>query len=86
MVSYDGKFDGREVYIESNDEEKLIGAVDVFADRMKTKLLNKHKEGKIGWDDPDWPIGDIKKQLIEHIEKGDFIDVANFAMFAWNKK
>jgi len=56
-----------------------------FNNEMKSKLLKKRNEGKCGWDSPEWDIENIKSQLIKHIEKGDFIDVANFAMFAWNK-
>ncbi len=64
----------------------LEAAVDEFAAKMKAKLRRKAiVDGKSGWDDPEWPIEDIKRQLAEHIEKGDMVDVANFAMFAWNR-
>ena len=61
----------------------LIEAVDNFSYDMIEKLRQKAEEGKRGWNDPNWDIEDIKQQLIEHAEKEDFIDVANFAMFAW---
>ena len=57
-----------------------------FAARMESKLVNKLLQGRSGWNDPDWPIESIKQQMIEHIEKGDFVDVANFAMFAWHQQ
>ena len=63
----------------------LDACADDFNDEMKRKLKKKFMEGKSGWDSENWDIEDIKRQLIEHVEKGDFVDVANFAMFAWNK-
>jgi len=71
-------------YIPIMDEkERLSAAVQEFSEAMKVKLFDKTNEGKSGWDDCAWPVEDIKKQLIEHVEKGDFVDVANFAMFAF---
>ncbi len=63
----------------------LDACVDDFAEAMKRKLRQKFIEGKSGWDDPTWPIEDVIAQLAAHVEKGDMVDVANFAMFAWNK-
>ena len=63
---------------------KLSKNCEDFSNEMKKKLAEKSRE-KGGWDDPDWDIEDIKNQLIKHVEKGDFVDVANFAMFAWYK-
>ncbi len=67
------------------DQEALINCVEGFSYNMKRKLLDKSKL-RSGWDDPKWSKEEIKKQLIKHIEKGDMIDVANFAMFYWNKE
>ena len=63
----------------------LDACVDDFAWAMKQKLKKKFIEGKDGWDDPNWPIENVLDQLRAHIDKGDMVDVANFAMFAWNK-
>lgn len=60
---------------------ELENAVDTFALKMKKKLRAKSHEGKQGWNDPYWSVQDIKKQLREHITKGDPVDVANFALF-----
>ncbi len=68
-----------------SEKGRLLSAVEDFSEEMKSKLLDKADEGKRGWDDYDWPLSDIKKQLLEHVEKGDFVDVANFAMFAFLK-
>ena len=62
----------------------LESMVDAFCEEMKKKLIRKFPE-KLGWDNPEWRTDDIKKQLIAHVEKGDPIDVANFAAFWWNK-
>jgi hypothetical protein len=63
----------------------LEGCVDDFAAQMKSKLRRKALEGYSGWDDPDWQRAEIIDRLKSHIDKGDMVDVANFAMFAWNK-
>jgi len=61
--------------------------VKAFGAAMLSKLNRKfHEDGKTGWDDPSWPREDILRQLTEHAAKGDMVDVANFAMFAWNQK
>ena len=65
---------------------KAIDAcVDEFSASMRKKLKQKFMEGKSGWDDPKWEKKDILADLVKHIEKGDMVDVANIAMFAWNK-
>lgn len=69
----------------SPDLKRLLNRADDFAAAMKQKLRQKYAEGKTGWDDPAWPIGDVIAQLEAHIEKGDMVDVANFALFAWHK-
>jgi len=52
---------------------------------MQAKLLKQMDKGRNGWDDKNWTLADIKNQMIEHVKKGDMIDVANFAMFHWNQ-
>ena len=66
-------------------KEALDACVTGFAEAMRQKLDQKFYEGKYGWDDPAWPKEDILRQLREHVDKGDMIDVAAFAMFAWNR-
>ena len=51
-----------------------------FQGRMMSKLHRKTMEGWSGWD--DLSVEECKQRLINHIEKGDFVDVANFAFFA----
>ncbi|WP_221953049.1 hypothetical protein [Rhizobium laguerreae] len=56
-------------------------AVDRFAAAMKAKLAEKRAQGRGGWDDKD-DCSDIwlSELLREHVEKGDPLDVGNFAM------
>jgi hypothetical protein len=56
-------------------------AIDQFAAAMKAKLAEKRDEGRSGWDDKDDCSQLFLSQLLrEHVEKGDFLDVGNFAM------
>lgn len=64
----------------------LDALVDDFADAMKKKLLKKMMDDKAGWDDPQWPRANILQQLRLHVDRGDMVDVANFAAFAWNQE
>ena len=56
-------------------------AVDRFAARMKDKLTLAQQRGKRGWRDPSWTDEQISKDLREHCDKGDPVDVANYCMF-----
>jgi hypothetical protein len=65
---------------------KLSNLADTFGKVMHDKMLKSYREkGRRGWDDPAWTIDQIKTAMIEHIEKGDPIDLAVFAAFWWNK-
>ena len=56
-------------------------AVDRFAAAMKAKLAQKRAEGRGGWDDPEQcSIALLSRLLVEHIDKGDPVDVGNLAM------
>lgn len=72
-------------YIILAESKALDNLSNDFADECRAKLYGKMQQGRVGWDDPAWPIAEIKDALIEHIEKGDPVDVANFAMFWWNR-
>ena len=66
----------------------IFSCVDAFAEEMKAKLIDKLTKGYSGWDDPEWSSEQIKKTLKEHLDKSnsDMVDVANFAMFLWNRQ
>lgn len=55
-------------------------AVDRFAAAMKAKLAQKRAEGRGGWDGPLCDADILSRMLREHVEKGDPVDVGNFAM------
>lgn len=56
-------------------------AVDRFAAAMKSKLAAKREEGRGGWDDNAKCSQKFLSDLLRgHIDKGDPLDVANFAM------
>lgn len=56
-------------------------AVDQFAKAMKAKMAASRAKGRGGWDDLDaCGSEDLCRMLVEHVAKGDPVDVANFAM------
>jgi|GEM_PF-3859138 len=56
-------------------------AVDAFAAAMKAKLARKRAQGYGGWDSPtDCTEAELSNLLRDHVEKGDPLDVGNFAM------
>lgn len=55
-------------------------SVDAFAEIMKAKLAKKRGDGRGGWKGPDCSVDALSAMLREHVEKGDPVDVANFAM------
>lgn len=63
------------------DRHPDAAAVDRFAAVMKAKLARKRAEGRSGWSDKSQcSRGALSRLLLEHIDKGDPVDVANFAM------
>lgn len=55
--------------------------VDRFAAAMKAKLAKKRADGRGGWQDKDDCSQEFLSDLLRgHVEKGDPVDVANFAM------
>lgn len=56
-------------------------AVDLLAAAMKAKLAIQRARGYGGWDEPKrCPVERLAGMLVDHIAKGDPVDVANFAM------
>lgn len=71
---------------EAEELAKLNACVDAFSRRMKARLAAKLREGRRGWDDPEWPTNVIIAGLEKHVENGNMVDAANLAMFVWYKK
>jgi hypothetical protein len=62
-------------------------AVDRFGEAMKAKLAEKRKQGYGGWNDEAvCSIEFLQKRLVDHIEKGDPVDVGNFAMMLHQRR
>lgn len=56
-------------------------AVHRFARQMRIKLEQKRSQGYSGWDDPTLcPMDRLWEMLRSHVEKGDPVDIGNFAM------
>lgn len=61
-------------------------AVDRFAAAMKAKLAQKRADGYGGWEDKKaCPPGRLTRFLRAHLDKGDPVDIGNFAMMLWNR-
>lgn len=74
----------RIVHCDCQERAALCTMVNAFSSEMGKKLLRSLDRGKRGWDDPSWEREEAIAQLLEHVKKGDMVDVANFAMFIWN--
>jgi len=60
--------------------------VDALARAMKEKLHAKRLEGYGGWNKPDeCTVEHLAKLLLDHLPKGDPVDIANFAMMLFNR-
>lgn len=56
-------------------------AIDAFAAAMKEKMAAGRAKGRAGWNDPAaCPNGTLARMLLDHVAKGDPVDVGNFAM------
>jgi len=56
-------------------------AIDRFAIAMKAKMAASRAKGRSGWaDEAQCSESTLARKLIEHVAKGDPVDIANFAM------
>lgn len=74
--------------VDDPERDRDNAAVNTAAEAMKAKLAQKRKEGRGGWHkrfDPSTRTGcyaeTLAWSLIDHMEKGDPVDVLNLAMF-----
>jgi hypothetical protein len=78
------------------DEQADVHGVLGFAYVMNQKLIETRNRGKQGWHDPfdtDGYITDphftitwFKNKAKEHIDKGNYIDAANYLMFCYHRE
>lgn len=72
---------GQQAFAHSDDI-----AVDKFAAAMKAKMAKQRARGYSGWDDKeDCPTERLQQMLMDHIAKGDPVDIGNFAMMLFNR-
>eukprot|EP01042_Synura_sphagnicola_P033112 gene33112-42546_t len=58
-------------------------AVDRFAEALKAKMkISREQKGRGGWE--KCPIEQLWSMLDSHVQKGNPVDVGNFAMMIWN--
>ena len=66
-----------------------------FRFAMSDKLRRKRLAGRGGWNKPPYENGviqggctvaQLRSMLFSHLEKGDMVDIANFAMMIWNRE
>lgn len=69
-----------------HETDALDDLIDDFISQMKMRLAEKTIEGFHGWDDPIWRTDQIKSRLKTSLEKSNMVDVANLAMFLWNRQ
>lgn len=61
-------------------------AVDRFAAAMKEKMAKSRAKGRGGWEDPaQCSVEALQSMLLGHLDKGDPVDVGNFAMMLWSR-
>lgn len=65
--------------LSGSDDDRAIAD---FSRAMATKMAICRVKGRDGWQ--TCPIETLWAMLREHVEKGDPIDVGNFAMMIWN--
>lgn len=63
----------------------LLKVAREFKQAMLERLLQKLAEGYRGWDAPDAVVRhDLRARLLDNVKAGDWVDVANIAMFIWH--
>jgi hypothetical protein len=58
-----------------------------FSTAQRMKLAKKRQEGRGGWNLKSECSTTFLRELLErHVKKGDMVDIANIAMFIWNRE
>lgn len=70
-----------------DEKASLEKLSDLFRGEMLNRLTEKLEDGWEGWNNKKEMSrfdGGLKERIIRNALEGDWIDVANLAMFAWN--
>ena len=70
-----------------DEEASLAKLNELFRDAMLQRLLEKKAGGWTGWNNEKYMRnydGGLKERIIQNCLNGEWVDVANLAMFAWN--
>jgi len=78
-----------------SEKADYCNAVDRFAEAMKARMIQKHKQGFHGWDCGSFHTHDIPGRLLTKAAQivtlghktpaKSLVDIANFAMMLWLK-
>lgn len=81
------QFVGKVLEDELHPDDKAVDQfVFALGQAMKAKLEKKRGEGYSQWWDKNaFPWEKLIKQMLEHIKKGDPLDVANYCMFLYHR-
>lgn len=63
---------------------RLFTALGMFQSKMEHRLSEKQTDGWTGWNTIS--VNVLKKRLIDNANRGDWVDVANLAMFLWYRQ
>lgn len=73
---------------QSKSEESMIDCAAVLQSAlgMVEKMRISSEKGRGGWHDPQrCSLESLTRMFLDHIQKGDMIDVMNFAMMVWSR-
>ena len=75
----------------SDSRKADLEGVRRFTLAMQRKLAYKRRQGRYGWNTTvasGWgcSVANLQRMLLQHIKKGDPVDLANFCMMIWNRK
>ena len=74
------------------ESKKLNTLFDEFTKKMNQRLVRKERAGFTGWDDQkEYSDEELRQRIITKLmsipqDKTDIVDIANYAMFLYERK